>query len=305
VQRRFLEEVMPLDPKRVQKLVRELRKFLKKVPKRPSIEDIHDLRTNTRRFETNVEALGLSSKRNERRVLRLLARLRRRAGKIRDMDVLTGYGLSLHVNGEQDCLVQLLGHLGANRSKYVKKLRAANAKYGSELRRRLKRTAAKFDKLLQQTAGDSVGTPNVAASEAMARAVQLSSELKNPPRLGKNNLHPFRLKVKELLYVLQLGERAEQQRFVDKLGEVKDAIGEWHDWEELIAIATDVLDHGAQCKLLQQLRKISNRKYEHALAVANDMRKTIHRAASSAGRGSSKGPTLVQPALAAASAIAS
>jgi CHAD domain-containing protein len=49
---------MPLDPKRVQKLVRELRKFLKKVPKRPSIEDIHDLRTNTRRFETNVGRVG-------------------------------------------------------------------------------------------------------------------------------------------------------------------------------------------------------------------------------------------------------
>jgi CHAD domain-containing protein len=150
---------MALDPKRVQKPVRKLRKFLKKVPKRPSIEDIYDLRTNSRRFETNVEALGLSSKRNERRVLRLLARLRRRAGKIRDMDVLTSYGLSVQVNGEQDRLVQLLEHLGANRSKHVKKLRAANARYGSELRRRLKRTGAKFDKLLQQTAGDSDGTP--------------------------------------------------------------------------------------------------------------------------------------------------
>jgi CHAD domain-containing protein len=92
------------------------------VPKWPSIEDTHDLRTNIRRFETNVEALGLSSKRNEWRVLRLLARLRRPVGKIRDMDVLTSYGLSVHVNGEQDCLVQLLEHLGANWNKHVKKL---------------------------------------------------------------------------------------------------------------------------------------------------------------------------------------
>ena len=26
-------------------------------------------------------------------------------------------------------------------------------------------------------------------------------------------------------------------RFVDDLGKVKDAIGEWHDWEELASIA--------------------------------------------------------------------
>ena len=296
---------MALDAKRVQKPVRKLRKFLKRIPKRPSSDAIHDLRTNTRRFETNVEALGLSSKRNERRALRLLACLRRRAGKIRDMDVLTSYGLTVRVNGEQDCLVQLLENLGANRSKHVKKLRTANAKYGSELRRRLKRTRAKFDKLLQQTDGSSDGTTNVAAAEAITRAIELSSELKDPPRLGKSNLHPFRLKVKELRYVLQLADRADQQRFVDKLGEVKDAIGEWHDWEELIAIANDVLDHGPQCKLLQQLRKISNSKYEHALAVATDLRRAILKTSKKSGKGSSKGPRLVQPVLAAASAMAS
>lgn len=59
-----------------------------------------------------------------------------------------------------------------------------------------------------------------------------------------------------------------------KLGEVKDAIGEWHDWEELIAIATDLLDHGPGSDLLHRLKTISSTKYEHALSLTNELRKT-------------------------------
>ena len=60
--------------------------------------------------------------------------------------------------------------------------------------------------------------------------------LKRPVRLNRNNLHPYRLKVKELRNVLQLSNRADDIEFVEKLGQVKDAIGDWHDWEELVRI---------------------------------------------------------------------
>jgi CHAD domain-containing protein len=52
-----------------------------------------------------------------------------------------------------------------------------------------------------------------------------------PLQLRKSNLYQYRLKVKELRNLLQLAEDADQQAFIDRLGEVKDAIGEWHDWE--------------------------------------------------------------------------
>ena len=76
------------------------------MPKRPGIEQIHDLRTSSRRFETEVDAFGLSSKPNERRLLPDLRRIRKRAGKIRDLDVLTGHLLGLVVNREQDCIIE-------------------------------------------------------------------------------------------------------------------------------------------------------------------------------------------------------
>jgi CHAD domain-containing protein len=103
----------------------------------------------------------------------------------------------------------------------------------------------------------------------MGRAIELSSELRSPVHLDKSNLHPYRLKVKELRYVLQLSEDAQKQQFVNKLGAVKDAIGEWHDCEELIAIATNALSHGARCNLLSTLKATSENNFERALALAS------------------------------------
>jgi CHAD domain-containing protein len=86
---------MPLDIDRIQKSVRRVRKSLARAPKNPTPEKIHDLRTSARRLEATVEALGLDSKRREKRLLRDLAQVRKRAGKVRDMDVFTGHLLGL------------------------------------------------------------------------------------------------------------------------------------------------------------------------------------------------------------------
>ena len=44
-----------------------------------------------------------------------------------------------------------------------------------------------------------------------------------------------------------MAESADQKAFVDRLGEIKDAIGEWHDWEVLVATANETLDHSRKC----------------------------------------------------------
>ena len=140
----------------------------------------------------------------------------------------------------------------------------------------------------------------------MARALKLSSELTTPVTLNRNNLHAYRLKVKELRDVLQMANDSDNRKFIYRLGEIKDAIGEWHDWEELTAIAMDVLDHGANCNLLRELKAISARKYESGLSLTNKMRREyLH----SSARTKKHVPTgklrPAQPVLEATSAIAS
>lgn len=295
---------MSLDSKRIQKPIRKLRKFFKKAPKRPSSEQIHDLRTSSRRFEAEVDAFGLSSKGNERSLLPDLEVVRKRAGKIRDIDVLTGYMLNIEVKGEQDCVVQVVENLGMERARQAQKLRRLAVKYGPRLRRRLKRSGSRLEKLVKEAEERPYGSAPDQTAEATSRALQLAGELKVPPKLNKSNLHPYRLKVKELRYVLQLSDRADQQEFVDKLGEVKDAIGEWHDWGELVAIAAEMLDHGPECDLLPKLKAITEEKYERAVALANELRsKFLDAAPGKRPRERAAEAPLPAPVLKAAAAI--
>ena len=78
------------------------------------------------------------------------------------------------------------------------------------------------------------------------------AELREWPRLNNLNIHHFRLKVKELRYVLQLFPGADPG-LVDSLAKVKDDIGDWHDWQQLLAIAREVLDARKDKTLLAEI----------------------------------------------------
>jgi CHAD domain-containing protein len=275
---------MSLDNDRIQKSIRRVSKFLAAAPKNPTPEKVHDLRTSARRLEASVEALGLGAKRREKRLLRDLGQVRKRAGKVRDMDVFTGHLLGVpQQEDEKECAIELAEHLGVQRAKAAKKLRRTAKELEPRMEAELKKGSKYFEKLLGRKQKQNNGPAAEASAEAMSRALELASELRSPANLDKRNLHPYRLKVKELRYVMQLSDDAHKQKFVNNLGEVKDAIGEWHDWEELIAIATDVLSHGSQCNLLRSLKATSDKKFERALALTNELRRT-YVAAKRAGR---------------------
>src|SRR5262249_29531052 len=151
-----------------------------------------------------IEALGFDRNRNERRVLSRLAKVRKRAGKLRDMDVFTGYTATVSVSGEQDCLVELLEYLGAERYRHARRLRALVRRDGAGLRRRLKRTATRLDELLGGDGARRSDVNETVPKEAMATALKLSVDLAAPATLSRKTLHPYRLKVKDLRSVLQM-----------------------------------------------------------------------------------------------------
>ncbi|HLH31893.1 MAG TPA: CHAD domain-containing protein [Terriglobia bacterium] len=264
---------------------------------------MHNLRTSTRTLETAISTLRLDSKRKVRELLHALSDVRKRAGKVRDMDVLTADVLTIHDADEQDCIVQLLEYLGAQRSRYAKRLRRTIDETGDQLRRNLKRTTTRLERHLERS--ETGGPRDVeAVPTAMARTLALSTELKMPTRLNKKTLHPYRLKVKELRDVLQLSQRTGDKGFFEQLGEVKDAIGDWHDWEELIVVANR-LDHGPACKLIKAFRQNSDTKYEHALRITERFRsKYLEAGTHKRKTGTDKIALLPAPVFRSASAIA-
>jgi len=294
--RRIIQAAMALDSGQLDKPIRKLRKLLKKMPAEPTPKQVHDLRTNSRRLEAMFEATGPDQ--NGRKILKQVSRLRKRAGKVRDMDVLTGYAAELAQTGdEQDCAVRLLEHLGAVRRKKAGKLSQAAQQSAPELRKRLKRGSNRLQKRVSR---NSDGSPS---SHITSAALRLLSELEQPHQLNKTNLHPYRLKVKELQNLLRLAENGRDQEFVESLGEAKDAIGEWHDWVELESIAKGVVDH-PRCQLLQDLRKKAEARFTHALAVTEKMGKEYVSASSRRPHGQRKGPHPAGPVWSATSALA-
>jgi CHAD domain-containing protein len=281
---------MPVDTERLRKSIRKVRNFLKTPPKNPTPDQIHEVRTGTRRLEAALDTLHIKKKRATKKSLqRELERIRERCGKLRDMDVPTAHAMSVTPEeSERECLVHLLEYLGANRYWHARKLRKTTKKYGAALRKDLAKLAKKVDKLSARKEGNGRGL--VTDWQNVSALKELAAELQSPARLDKNNLHPYRLKVKELRYAMQLSEEAQHDELVARLGRVKDAIGQWHDWEELVEIATEIIGHGPQSKLLRQLKRISEEKCEKALDITDEMR-SLYNKGKRRGTSGNKEPT--------------
>jgi CHAD domain-containing protein len=261
---------LALSPKRLVKPLKKLRNLFDDLGSEPTPEQVHHLRTNARRFEAAFETLAVDDVRMPHSFLKDLARLRKRAGEVRDMDVLTQYAAAIRPHGEEECQVRLLEHLGARRKKQAGKLSREIRKLGPALRRELDKAPSRIAKLLRNNDADA--THNIAATMT-ARAVTLAAQLAEPLRLNRTNLHAYRLKVKELQNILLMAEAESRPRFVRDLGRVKDGIGEWHDYAELVAIGSKLLDHAGGCPLLAELKRTAESKYDDALALALRFRK--------------------------------
>jgi CHAD domain-containing protein len=275
---------MPLDARKIEKTIGKLRKLLKKAPKLPSPDDVHDLRTRARRIEATFEAAGLASKRNERRLLSRLKQMRKKAGKVRDMDVLTSHVSAGSLNSEDPSVITLVEYLARQRHRRARKLHESIVKHGAEARQRLKRAARRIRQIAAP--GGSSDQSKEPATNAAAAALRLSNELAAVPTLRRSNLHPYRMKIKQLRYVLQAAENHGNRELLGALGKCKDAIGEWHDWQELVGIATKLFEDDPNCEALRKLREIQQQKYESALTMTNQMRRRynyLHSTAQSTG----------------------
>ena len=266
---------MALDPKSVNKPLRELRKLLKNFPDPPDPGDVHDLRTHTRRIEAMTGAFQLPKKVGKE-LVKNLKPIRKAAGDVRDMDVLTDIAASLDPNGNGDCRLKLMQYLAERRTRSATKLVKKVKINQKRLRADLKECATNAERGIDSAKSKGAKQKDNRKSRrkpasSMAASLQIKQELREWPRLSQKNIHPFRIQVKELRYVLQLAEDSDS-KLIDALGEVKDQIGLWHDWNELATIAGHVLDHGAACSITAQIQTRAKHELERALNNANNFR---------------------------------
>ena len=259
---------MPVVKSELQADLRKLRKSLRRRSKRLTPEDVHRLRTRARRFLslTDSDSLPSLAKANLKKALK---RIRKRASRVRDMDVLTSHLAALHSDSDPSCRTQLFEYLGAKRYRRADRLTRLLEDAGPALRKELRRVGKGIAK---DTGRNSGKNARKAHTKQSAQVLELTAGLSEPAHLTRADLHPYRLKVKELRDALRMAGGTADSRFAGGLGQCNDAIGEWHDWEELIAIAEKILGHGPHCPLLRELKEINRLKLHTALTTAERLR---------------------------------
>jgi CHAD domain-containing protein len=248
---------MNVDVQAAIKSLHKLHKELKDFPVQPTPDEVHEFRTHTRRLQAIVHTFSSESDHRAQRLLKLTKPVRRAAGKVRDMDVFIAKVHQIRDDSAGTGLGRLVEHIAVRRDKYLDRLHKVIAHHRKEILRALEEYAR------------SLGSSNEVVSPAAPEI--LASELDHWPKLNANNLHEFRIRAKELRYMLQLVPDVQQPR-MDALGEVKDLAGEWHDWLELGSLAREILDAAEDRQILKQIDAITRDKLRAGLAAANRLR---------------------------------
>jgi len=267
---------------------RKTERALLKLSDRQDVESVHGFRTSSRRLQTLLKHLLPERDRNQKKLLKMLDRIRRRAGKVRDLDVQLSALRSLKVPQEPRRKTQLMQGLIELRARHEKKLRKMLTKdMIRELRKRLKRGAKEVQ---SKTGLDPLMVARSLLKEVVRPAGPVSEDL----------LHQYRTVVKRARYAAEFAPKStEAAQFIGQVKRLQDAVGNWHDWLTLTQSASKRLGEVNQSSLVAALHNITGSKFRHAVAALSaSLTQTAERPVSVSSaqlrKVSTKGPTLVE-----------
>jgi CHAD domain-containing protein len=247
---------MSVAPNRSRAVFRKLEQDLDKLSSNPDAQHVHRLRTGTRRLQILLGELSPELDRSQKKLLKLLGRLRKRAGKVRDLDVQLAALRSLRIPREPRRKTQLMNELIELRGKQEKKLRkAVDDDTVHEIRKRLKRAGKDFDP-------EAVRNPLAVAKEMLERITREDGPLTEAV------LHRYRIATKRARYAAEFAEpSAESTQFIAGLKRIQDVVGDWHDWLTLTQAAKRHLGDVRESSLVAELHNVTGAKFRHAVAM--------------------------------------
>jgi CHAD domain-containing protein len=260
---------MTLSETRFKALAAELSSSIAKLKGDVSPKVVHRLRTTTRRMESFVDYVHPKLTRKQTNAIEDLSALRRRAGKVRDLDI------------QMELLKQGIGNGSAmldrrNFARFLQEKRTRQAKRLVSAARKIERSRlfTHLERIEQQALQhpDSFGTAATPLRHAETELTQLSAQILSPGKLKPRRLHGMRTRMKLIRYQAELAaESDEQAQFVRKMKSVQDAVGEWHDWQALCTVAEKFFKDRANCPLLVEARALNASKYMAATSAVTSL----------------------------------
>ena len=255
---------MPVDYEVRRLTFQRLGRMLAKIAANPEPASVHRFRTNSRRLEALLEELSETLTRNDKKLLKSLARLRRKAGYVRDLDVQIAALENLKIPQEPARKSRLMHTLVEHRSKREKKLvKALDPDTLRDLRRRLRRSE------------DESHVPGNTDPVSIALRLFKNSVPAGVP-LSENTLHQYRMSGKRARYVAEMaGDNPDAQAIVAQLKHLQDAVGEWHDWLQLSQRAEELFAGVTNSSLVAALRNVRRAKFRIAVDVLSQTRTAL------------------------------
>jgi CHAD domain-containing protein len=252
---------MLIAPKRSRMVFQKLEQDLVKLSSKPRAENVHRFRTGTRRLQILLGELSPKLDRSQKKLLKMLAKIRKRAGKVRDLDVQLAALRDLKMPREPRRKTQLVNLLIELRAQQEKKLqRAVDEDSIREIRKRLKRAGKN---LKPEASRDPL---------AVARGMLERINREGAP-ITEALLHQYRILSKRARYAAEFGEpSAEATQFIATLKRLQDVLGDWHDWLTLTQTAGEHLGEVRESALVAELHNVTGAKFRHAVSVLSQIR---------------------------------
>ena len=255
---------MPIDLKRSRLAFQKLGREVTKLARTPAPESVHKFRTNSRRVEAVLSEVVPELNRNDRKLLKLLSRLRKKAGRVRDLDVEIASLRSLKIPGGNGHKSQFVDALVQERAKRERTLaKAFDSQTAAKVRKRLKRAI------------DDIDIPK--NTEPLTLTLNKLAKL-SPDHmpLTEKTLHQYRIIGKRARYIAELvDENSEAKRVVDQLKHLQDVIGDWHDWLKLTQRAEQLFGGVRDSALVAMLRNVTQAKFRQSVDAVAETRASL------------------------------
>jgi CHAD domain-containing protein len=226
-----------------------LSRYTTRISKSVQPANVHRFRTNSRRIEALINELAPEA-RSKKKTLKLISKFRKKAGKLRDLDVQIAFLKDLKLPDRQNHRAQLLKFLSEEHVRRTRKLaKAADPATVKDLRKRICRER-------QQLIFDGV--------DPLQLAYKALPKPESSP-LNERTLHACRIAGRRARYLAELaGEAPEAKFFVEELKRAQDAIGEWHDALKLKEMAEKRFGSASESALVSMLQNISRARFRNA-----------------------------------------
>ncbi|HEY3770580.1 MAG TPA: CHAD domain-containing protein [Candidatus Angelobacter sp.] len=233
-----------------------------------SPKNVHWLRTTIRRIESLVSYANPDLDKKLERSLEKTADLRKRAGKVRDFDVQISL-LDVLANGstarDRRALAELLGN---KRDRQAARLVAAVKKVQDS------KFFARMTRIAHESAvvPEGKNRPLAPLEEAKAQLSVMAHDFSSHNALKTSRLHDARVSLKRIRYLAELADESSQkQDFISELKTVQNAVGDWHDWQELTRTAEKRFSDRVNCAMLREVRALLAARHATATSSINNL----------------------------------